>query len=171
VKNIIKELDIPGTVKRIRRRSVRENLLRLLGMKESASKIALSIAIGMLVGIAVPMGLETIVAVSLSLLFRCNPLLATITTWITNPVTIIPLYYFAYRLAGFLLHQSIQWSNIEAVIANPTLGKIYQIGFNGFGLIFFGCLVLGIISSILSYITVYHLINYYRKKHGIQTQN
>lgn len=163
------KLNTKEIVDQIRQRSFRQNIMRFLSLKESSSKIALSIAIGMLVGIIVPMGAQTFVVVPLSLLFKCNPLLSIITTWITNPVTIVPLYFAAYKVGELFLNRSIPWNELELVLKNPTLDKIFSIGIGSIQQIFLGCLVIGIFAAILSYFGVYYIVNYYRKKMGMQT--
>jgi uncharacterized protein (DUF2062 family) len=163
----IKSLDINGKVSRIKKRSIKENFGLLIGLNERTSKIALSISIGMFVGFTVPMGLETIVAVLLSLIFRCNPVFAVITTWVTNPLTILPIYYVGLKVGEFITNSYIPWEKIEFALKHPTLHNLLTLGKDGFILITIGNIVVGLVVAILTYLLVFNFISFYRKKYGI----
>ncbi len=58
-------------------------------------------AVGMFCGL-VPGPLQMLSAALLAILFRVNLPVAVILTWYTNPFTIVPLYYIAYKLGMFV---------------------------------------------------------------------
>jgi uncharacterized protein (DUF2062 family) len=58
-------------------------------------------AVGMFCGL-VPGPLQMLSAALLAILFRVNLPVAVILTWYTNPLTIVPLYYIAYKLGMFV---------------------------------------------------------------------
>lgn len=58
-------------------------------------------AIGLFCGL-VPGPLQMLSAALLAILFRVNLPVAVILTWYTNPFTIVPLYYIAYKLGMFV---------------------------------------------------------------------
>lgn len=51
----------------------------------------------------IPLPVQMPSAALLSLLLRCNMPLALTVVWISNPLTIPPMFYFAYRLGAWLL--------------------------------------------------------------------
>ena len=63
--------------------------------------VAGGVAIGMFCGL-VPGPLQMMSAALCAIVFRVNLTVATIVTWYTNPVTILPLYYVAYKLGLFV---------------------------------------------------------------------
>jgi hypothetical protein len=63
---------------------------------------ARAVAVGLFAGL-VPGPLQVICAVGLSILVRANFPLAAITTLYTNPVTIVPLYLFAWNYGALLV--------------------------------------------------------------------
>lgn len=93
-----------------------------------------STSLAMFVGIFcafLPIPMQMVVAAVGALLFRCNLPLAVALVWITNPVTIPPLFYGAYKLGAVLLNLppqtlhptlSLEWLTREiATIYKPLL--------------------------------------------------
>lgn len=63
--------------------------------------VAGGVAIGLFAGL-VPGPLQILTGVGLSILFRVNLPVAALVTFYTNPLTIVPLYYLAYRLGSLV---------------------------------------------------------------------
>jgi uncharacterized protein (DUF2062 family) len=63
--------------------------------------VAGGVAVGMFCGL-VPGPLQIVSAALFAIVFRVNLPVATLVTLYTNPVTIIPLYYVAYKLGLFV---------------------------------------------------------------------
>jgi len=63
--------------------------------------VAGGVAIGLFAGL-IPGPLQILSAVILSILFRVNLPVAALTTLYTNPLTIVPLYYVAYRYGALV---------------------------------------------------------------------
>ena len=99
-----------------------------------------------------PMPLQTVVAAFFAILFRAHIPLSVALVFVTNPITIPPMFYFAYRLGSFLLG-----IEVEAVSMDfswewfaTTMGQIWQP-------LLFGSLILGVISAMAGYLTI-HLL-------------
>ena len=78
---------------------IRENMLKDPLPPED---VAAGWALGTFVGLAVPFGLQLMVAVPLALMMRVSKLGATLATLITNPVTILVIYPFQTWFASKL---------------------------------------------------------------------
>ena len=65
------------------------------------------IAVGLATGL-VPGPLQMLAATILAAVFRVNLPLALVTTFYTNPFTIVPLYLLAYSLGGLVTGESIK---------------------------------------------------------------
>ncbi len=75
--------------------------------------VALGLAIGVLCGM-IPGPLQMIAAVTLACLLRVNLPMAIIGTFLTNPITIVPIYMLAYGI-GQSLSGTGQWHELPAM--------------------------------------------------------
>ena len=90
---------------------VKKHLLDpLIRSKNPPGIDARGVAVGLLVGIGIPVGAHTAVVGLLRLLLRFNLLAGFAFTWVCNPFTIFPLYYFCYWLGSLLLGRPIDMS-------------------------------------------------------------
>lgn len=64
--------------------------------------IALGFAIGIFMGLMIPLAQMPVSAV-LAVILRANLPIAVSSTLVTNPFTFAPIYYFAYRIGGALV--------------------------------------------------------------------
>ena len=94
----------------------------------------------------VPVPFQMVLAAIAAILFRVNILIAVSTVWITNPITIPPIFFFCYKLGAWLLDTppghfrfelSFHWlANELSAIWQPFL---------------LGCFVVACISSMISF--------------------
>lgn len=81
--------------------------------------VAGGVAIGMFTGL-IPGPLQMISAAILCIIFRVNLPVALITTFYTNPFTIVPLYVVAYEIGKFV----VGGNNADALPRHPSMGDI-----------------------------------------------
>tara|TARA_Y100000991_G_C21844378_1_gene293772 strand:+ start:274 stop:717 length:444 start_codon:yes stop_codon:yes gene_type:complete len=67
---------------------------------------AKGLAIGVFSGCFPFFGFQTLLGVFFAKLARGNIFLAAIGTWISNPLTYVPLYYFNYKVGSIVLNNS-----------------------------------------------------------------
>jgi len=84
------------------RARVRAFLRWLLLLRGSPRAIAGGVAVGMLVAFSPTIGFQTLIALGLATLLGLNRPAAIVPTWLTNPVTIPPVYAFTYYLGSFV---------------------------------------------------------------------
>ena len=84
-----------------------------------------------------------------ALALRVNIPIAALTTFISNPLTMGPMYFFAYRLGVWLLGAEQQPFDMEMSFdwVTHTFVNIWQP-------MLLGCLLLGTTSAILAYVTL-----------------
>ena len=75
-----------------------------------------SVSTAMFVGVFVafiPLPLQMLIAAAAAIMLRCNVALAVVLVWITNPLTMPPIYYATYRLGAQMLGLRPQASDCE----------------------------------------------------------
>ncbi len=140
---------------------------RVLTLKSKPSKIALSIALGVFIGLLIPIGLQTFVVVPIGLLLGCNVILATAATLVSNPVTMFPIYYAAFKVGEIVTQIEISWNAIYNIINKPNIDNILALGTEGVIVFFSGGFVMGAITAALAYFLSLKAILAYRKRKNI----
>ncbi|GAA4353468.1 DUF2062 domain-containing protein [Kangiella taiwanensis] len=105
-----------------------------------------------------PIPFQMVMAAGLAIWFRVNLPLSVLLCWITNPITIPPMFYFAYLVGTWVL----SWppSQFEFELSFEWLGNELIHIWQPFLL---GCLICGSIAAIIGYYTIslswrYHVV-------------
>lgn len=89
-------------------------------------------AVGLFVMYLLPLG-QMLIAAALAILFRVNLPISVALVWITNPLTIPPMYYFSYRVGSWVLGQEphafeidfwLDWHHWLEVLGPLTVGGL-----------------------------------------------
>jgi uncharacterized protein len=95
-----------------------------------------SFAVGLFCAM-LPIPMQMVVAAALAIVFRVNLPISVALVWITNPLTMPPIFYFNYRVGAWLLDQpligrfelSVEWITQElATIWQPLLVGSVAVG-------------------------------------------
>lgn len=97
-----------------------------------------------------PMPFQMFPAAICSVILRVNFPLSLIGVWISNPITMPPMMYFAYLLGNWLLNLDPQYESFQLSI--EWVGAAWS---NIWEPLMIGCLLLGVVSSVLAYMTMY----------------
>lgn len=102
---------------------------------------------GVFAGLFPFFGAQTILGVLLAILVRGNKLTAAVGTWISNPLTYVPIYIFNFKVGQFLLgtHElstDVDWTSTAELL---QAGKTFAIT------LLLGCSVIGAIGAIIAY--------------------
>ncbi len=125
-------------------------------------KLALSFALGIFVGLAVPMGLQTIAALPFALLFRCNILVVYLASLITNPFTAIFVYSAMFKIGEFITGNYIPYDQLENILVNFSIKNLGHLGSVALNNYLIGMMILTLTLTPLSYFAVLLYVN--RKK-------
>ena len=77
--------------------------MRLRRLRGKPRAIALGLAIGTFAGSFPFVGFQTLLGVLLATLLRGNKIAAVAGTWISNPLTYVPIYFFNFKVGQLLL--------------------------------------------------------------------
>ena len=140
-------------------RRLKDSFLQICEMKASAHSIALGAAIGVFVGFLPCMGIQMSIAVPLAFLLRANKVLAAAGVWLTNPITFIPIYYSCY-LAGTVIYrvEPIRMAAFEALAEDFTVDSFLHLGERIVAPMLIGCVVLGLLFGLLTYVVTRRLV-------------
>ena len=109
--------ETPAT-KRIR--SPRELLRALMQLDDTEHSIALGTAIGMFYGLTPTVGIQMImVMVTAGLtrkLFRFNVMAALIAVYVSNPITLVPIYWMLYKVGTFFVEGNVSREQFSAIL-------------------------------------------------------
>lgn len=95
----------------------------LWAQEGSHGQRARGLAAGIFCGCFPFFGLQTLLGIGLASVLRGNHLLAAAGTWISNPLTYVPLYWFNYQLGCWLLGPGTPWPGLGALQAEG-LGEL-----------------------------------------------
>jgi uncharacterized protein (DUF2062 family) len=105
-----------------------------------------ALAVGLFVAF-IPLPTQMIIAAALAIIFRVNLAISVATVWITNPLTMPPMFYAAYWVGSLMMDIPPDPSGFQFSL--DTLMDSLGASWKPFLL---GCLVLGTLSSIVGYV-------------------
>ncbi|HEX6073607.1 MAG TPA: DUF2062 domain-containing protein [Sphingomicrobium sp.] len=109
------------------------------------------VALGLFVGVIIPV-MHTAIASVLAIPTRANIAVAAAFTLVVNPLTIPPMYYAAYRIGSWELHQDTRL--VDPAVAERVSGELGRILFwvhEASGPIAIGVLTIAIAAAALGY--------------------
>lgn len=121
---------------------------RLLRLSGSPAQISRGVAVGVFAGWFPLFGLQTLLGLFLAMLVRGNRLAAVTATWISNPLTYVPIYGFNFGVGQWLLPlrpldlDQVTWTSSEALV---------QMGGQFVLTLAVGCTVTGLVMALASY--------------------
>lgn len=166
----------------------KNNFLRFLEYKifhieDSPHKIALGLAIGLFVAWTPILGAHILMAIGLSILLRANKFAAFVSVWVSNIFTFAILYYPGYLL-GKIVYDLFasdggmsreQVSSLFNELFSPVniltefftrqyWHRLWDLTRSIGPELWIGCLILGVLTAVGSYIACYKLIKAHRAK-------
>ena len=130
--------------------------LWLLRQEGTPGERARGLAAGIFSGCFPLFGFQIVLGILLSTILKGNRLLAASGTWISNPMTYIPLFWFNYNIGCFFLGNipgDNKYGDIDAFL-------LWNKGYLFLIRIFFGSIIVGIVSSLLVGSLFYFILIY-----------
>lgn len=130
-------------------------------MQGSPQAIARGLAAGVFAGWFPLFGLQTIIGVAIAVLIRGNKIMAAAGTWVSNPFTYVPIYFFNFRIGQWLLQKVgisfdiPAFNDLQRLSASSKLPKVSELIDLGAGFtipLFLGSFVIGLITAVLAYV-------------------
>lgn len=162
------------TVRLLLRRFWRFLKYRVLHVEDTPHRIALGVAIAIFVTWTPTIGLQMVLAVAIAALMNANKLVGLPFVWISNPLTLIPIYAPNYLIGNWILGGRYGFSTFIESMGNATqLGgglaskvlAFWKAVTPIFLPLWVGSLVVASILSVATYFLAYWGISAYRKHH------
>ena len=159
---------------------------RILQLEGSSHSIALGTAIGLFVAMTPTVGLQMIIILIISLVIPANRLAGFIMVYVSNPLTMIPIYWLDYWVGlKCLAQQGLTRSNFEQRWLEAqgkasevgwyegTLELLRSIGNDVLGPLFLGGAVVGLLCALPAYPVTLRLVQQYRdhRKQGTASRS
>lgn len=110
--------------------------------------VATAVSLGFFIGY-LPIPGHMILSGLAAVAFEANFPLAIAMVWVSNPITIPPMFYLAYRVGAFVLHTPVEPLHIEA----NYHWLIHELGYLGFPTLV-GAVLCGAVLAIMGNISV-----------------
>ncbi|MEB3357759.1 MAG: DUF2062 domain-containing protein [Synechococcales bacterium] len=154
------------------RRQLRYLYLRFIRLRGSSPAIARGLAAGVFAGWFPLFGLQTIIGIAIAAVVQGNKLIAAAGTWVSNPLTYVPIYFFNFRVGQRLLElagvqsEMPDLSALQAIIDNAnwqSFSEFLALGASFTAALFLGSFVVGCISAVVAYFLGLWLLNRLRR--------
>ncbi len=120
---------------------------------------ALGLSVGIFSGCFPFFGFQTLMGVFLARILKGNTILAALGTWISNPFTYVPLYYFNYRVGSFLLNRNTTLVDFTHITTN----ELWSEGWYLSSRLIVGSTFVGLITAIVGGICLYFPLKKFSK--------
>ncbi|QDU80681.1 hypothetical protein Pla110_24130 [Polystyrenella longa] len=156
--------------------SPRKLLRAILMLDDSRHSIALGTAIGIGIGMTPTVGIQMLIVLLVSLLtrrlFQFNIIAAMIAVYISNPLTMVPIYYFDYQVGSLLMDGEAPLSRLSEILHNDAnlawWNQIYALLVEFGWPLVLGSLVIGCVSGLLTYPAMNYLLKSFRLEKKVE---
>ena len=133
---------------------IRNFISWLWNQEGSPSKRALGLGVGIFSGCFPFFGLQTLMGVFLAKILKGNSILAAVGTWISNPFTYVPLYYFNYKLGSLMLNKD----KIIVDFSHITTNELWYQGWYLSSRLILGSICMGLLTGVFGGLGLYFLL-------------
>lgn len=149
------------------KRKLKIYYFKLVRSRGSVHSVAMGIAIGIFMSVAIPLG-QVLVAIPLAFLFKAHRGMAVLFTFVSNPYTTPILYPAACLIGAKILGISLTFvqihSSIQKVFSSFRFYEFSEIGWNLLISFMIGGPIIGITMAVPGYFISTRIISAYRKR-------
>ena len=138
---------------------IRKFISWLWNQEGSPYQRSLGFGVGIFSGCFPLFGFQTLIGIFLAKIFNGNSILAALGTWISNPFTYVPLYYFNYKLGSLLLDRDRDFVDFSHI----TINEIWSQGWYLSIRLLIGSACVGFVIGIIGAICLYLLLKKFSK--------
>jgi uncharacterized protein (DUF2062 family) len=154
-------------------------LRHVLMLDDTPHHIAMGVAVGIFIGMTPTVGVQMILVMIFAFLsnplFQFNRVAALITVYISNPITMIPIYWFDYKVGTFFVEGTVSRDEFQQIFEYDgftewwatIVGLVVDIGWP----LAVGTAVVSTVSGVVSYPVILWLVRSFHHKHSSQEQS
>ncbi len=125
--------------------------------------VAAGVAIGLFMGF-LPLPIQMLLSAIAAVIVRANLPLALGCTWVSNPLTMPPIFAFNYYIGSLILPADPNFS-----ISDINLSNVLELGSNILLPLYFGSVVVGLVVAVISYSIIrswwrYKIVKHHRHR-------
>ncbi|MFC1679222.1 DUF2062 domain-containing protein [Elusimicrobiota bacterium] len=144
----------------------RRTLGRSFTLDDTPSSIAKGVALGIMIAMSPTVGIQWLIVLPLSKLFRANMAAAFSVIWASNPLTMAPIYWLTYKIGRLIYTGGAisdgAWPALQEAFS-AGLGEVLSVGLEAFLTTALGGLVLGAALAVPLYLLTRYGVRSYRK--------
>jgi len=142
----------------------------VLVVQDTPHRVAWGFAIGMFIGWLPIVSIQMVVAAVLAWLLRGNVVASLPPVWITNPVTMVPIYYLCNQTGALVAGKAVSLHKVRSVISEvaqmdplAALRFVFTELFDVVVATFIGGAILGVLAAIPCYVLVKMTVTSYQR--------
>lgn len=140
--------------------------LRLISWRGKPEYLARGLAAGVFAGFFPFFGFQSIIGVAVAVILRGHKLLAVAGTWVSNPFTYVPLFFFNFQVGMWLLginQFSLMIDDVD-LQSVKDFSELIETGAELARVVLLGSTVMGLIAAIAIYTVSVPLFRYGQQK-------
>lgn len=131
---------------------LKQTFKAIIGINEPPIKVAFSFAVGTFIGFTPFLGFQIMIAIALSWIFRLTKFPVITAVFVTNPLTIVPIYSFNLWVGLKVTHSSLAFSDVD--FANVTWESFFGELGNMLWPFLVGCSLVGLAAAVIGFFIV-----------------
>ena len=147
-------------------KSPRELLRQILLLNDSEHSVAIGTAVGIFVGMTPTVGVQMLLIVIFAFItrpfFHFNRIAALVSVYISNPLTMLPIYWFDYKVGTLFVEGNMTKKEFAKILEYNSFsewwetitGLFIEVGWP----LFWGALILASISALITYPVMRYLL-------------
>lgn len=146
----------------------------VLSLDDTPHAVALGTAIGMFIGLTPTVGVQMLIAIGVYYLclpfFRFNAKAAIVTVYVSNPLTMLPLYWFDYRVGQIFFGGDVTREQLNEILTYESFSEWWSTILTLFvdlgWTMLAGSLIVGTVGALVTYPVMRYLLQLWHKKNS-----
>ncbi len=148
-------------------------IYRVLHVDDTPHRIALGVAVGIFITWTPSIGFQMLLTVAISTLLRANKFVGVPFVWISNPLTLVPIYGPNFLLGAWLLGGDYSYDRFADSLAHAVsfggtwwerIQSWWEATIHFFWPLWIGSVINALVLGVITYVLIYWGVTAYRKR-------